>query len=643
MTVADFAAARHLHPNALQKWSDYVRDDQHVLMTQPIKNVLGRPGILAWKGAADCPNAVVNSTDKEETLLTFKLPAKSFAMHPGPTNGVVLGWKSPVDATVKITGRLIDADHNGGDGIAWFLDQRRSGVVKELASGDIANGGAQKLSEGKAAVPLASVEVKSGDHLELLVLPKENHYCDTTIVELTIAKTDDSVVWNVTNDVVPDFHKGNPHPDSLGHADVWSFEDMAGSIRTKHTSANKGLLTGWHKAEADFSGGRIDRQKLEEAATEFQKTFSPSDSNSPFWIKQPSEEALLPAQHKDELAKLSKELQDLKANQPAPIPFAHGVQEGGVPDSPQAGIHDVRVHIRGSYAKLGDLTPRHFPQILGGNPSSTIKQGSGRLQLAQWLVKPDHPLTARVMINRIWQHHFGEGLVRTPSNFGKLGEKPSNPELLDYLAGQFIDGGWSIKKMHRAMLLSATYRQSSTPTPEALKMDADNRLFSRMNRQRLEAEAVRDSLLVVAGKLDLKLGGPAIADFSSPRRTLYQMTVRSDRSGFGPLFDVADSTAIVPKRVVSTVAPQALFLLNHPFVTEQTKAITKRIQVTRKDEKDQIEYAYLLLYGRLPTQEESKIAVDFLVHDAKDIDKANLLWQEYCQILLCTNEFMYLD
>src|SRR5262249_50106558 len=162
-------------------------------------NVLGRPGILAWKGAADCPNAVVNGTDKEETLLTFKLPAKSFAMHPGPTNGVLLGWRSPVDATVKITGRLIDADPNGGDGIAWIRDQRRSGVVKELASGDIANGGAQKLSEGKAAVPLASVEVKSGDHLELLVLPKENHYCDTTIVELTIAKTDDSVVWNVTN------------------------------------------------------------------------------------------------------------------------------------------------------------------------------------------------------------------------------------------------------------------------------------------------------------------------------------------------------------------------------------------------------------------------------------------------------------
>jgi hypothetical protein len=643
MNVADFAAARHLHPYALQQWLDFIKNDQYVLMTQPVRDVLGRPGIFGWKGVADCPNAVVNSTDKEETLLTFKLPAKSFAMHPGPTNGVVLSWKSPVDATVKITGRLIDADPNGGDGIAWILDHRRSGVVKELASGDIANGGAQKLNEGNARAPLGSVEVRLGDRLELLVLPKENHHFDTTVVELTIAKDDDSAVWNVTNDVVADFHKGNPHPDSLGHNDVWSFEDMAGSTRTKQTGANKSFLTAWHKAEADFSAGRIDRQKLEEAAAEFQKSFSPSDSSSPFWIKQASDEALLPAQHKDELAKLSKELQELKANPPAPIPFAHGVQEGGVPDSPQAGIHDVRVHIRGSYARLGDLVPRHFPQILGGGSSANIKEGSGRLQLAQWLVKPEHPLTARVMVNRIWQHHFGEGLVRTPSNFGKLGEKPSNPELLDYLARQFIEGGWSIKKMHRSMLLSATYQQSSTATPDAQKMDADNRLFSRMNRQRLEAEAVRDSLLAVAGKIDLKLGGPATSDFNLPRRTLYEMTVRSDRSGFGPLFDVADSTAIVPKRVVSTVAPQALFLLNHPFVTEQTKALTKRIQATRDNDKARIEYAYHLLYGRLPTEEESKIGLEFLAHDAKDLDKAGLLWQEYCQILLCANEFLYLD
>jgi hypothetical protein len=247
------------------------------------------------------------------------------------------------------------------------------------------------------------------------------------------------------------------------------------------------------------------------------------------------------------------------------------------------------------------------------------------------------------MVNRIWQHHFGEGLVRTPSNFGKLGEKPTHPELLDFLAGQFIDSRWSIKKMHRAMLLSATYQQSSEPTVEALKLDADNRCFGRMNRHRLEAEVVRDSLLAVAGKLDLKQGGPATGDFNVPRRTLYQMTVRSDRSGFGPLFDVADSTAIVPKRVVSTVAPQALFLLNHPFVIEQTKALTKRLMTLTKDDKSRIEKAYLLMYGRLPAEQESKVGLDFLAQITKPGVAAEAAWNEYCQILLCANEFIYVD
>ncbi len=314
-----------------------------------------------------------------------------------------------------------------------------------------------------------------------------------------------------------------------------------------------------------------------------------------------------------------------------------------MPDSPQAGIHDVRVHIRGNYSRLGDVVPRHFPRILGGGNEPSIKEGSGRLQLAQWLVNPDHPLTARVMVNRIWQHHFGEGLVRTPSNFGKLGEKSTHPELLDYLARQFVESGWSIKKMHRAILLSATYQQISEPPPETLRQDADNRLFGHMNRTRLEAEAVRDSMLAVAGKLELKLGGPATTDFSVPRRALYQMTIRSDRSGFGPLFDVADSTAIVSKRIVSTVAPQALFLLNHPFAIEQTKALTQRILAENPKDESRIEQAYVLLYGRPPSKEELQIGLDFLAQIGKSEKETEAAWQEYCQILLCANEFIYVD
>ncbi len=261
------------------------------------------------------------------------------------------------------------------------------------------------------------------------------------------------------------------------------------------------------------------------------------------------------------------QLEALRKQKPVPpIPYANGAQEGGVPGSPHAGTHDVRIHIRGRYDRLGELVPRRFPEILAGRQQKPIANGSGRLDLAHWLTRPDHPLTARVMVNRIWQHHFGEGLVRTPSNFGKLGRPPTHPELLDFLASDFVRSDWSIKHMHRLLLLSATYQQASDSEPDTFKSDPDNLLLGRMNRRRLEAEALRDSVLAVSGRLDRTAGGPAVRDFAAPRRTLYLTTIRSDRSGFGPLFDTADPTAPVEKRTISTVAPQALFLLNHPFM-----------------------------------------------------------------------------
>jgi cytochrome c553 len=335
---------------------------------------------------------------------------------------------------------------------------------------------------------------------------------------------------------------------------------------------------------------------------------------------------------------LEHKVADLKKNAPIPLPFANGAQEGGVPESPHVGIHDVRVHIRGNYARLGESTPRRFPRILAGDQQTPIHEGSGRLQLARWLTSPEHPLTARVMVNRIWQHHFGEGIVRSPSNFGKQGERPTHPELLDYLAKRFVKSGWSIKAMHRLIMMSAAYQQSSEPIPETQQADPDNRLFGRMNRRRLEAEAIRDNFLAVAGRLNSSMGGKATRDFHNPRRTLYQMTIRSDRSGFGPLFDMADSDAPEATRTISTVAPQALFLLNHPFIMEQKSALSRRI-LEASGTKERIDGVYQLLYGRSPTDEESQIGAEFLARPGSDNDK----WQAYCEILLCANEFIYVD
>jgi hypothetical protein len=351
--------------------------------------------------------------------------------------------------------------------------------------------------------------------------------------------------------------------------------------------------------------------------------------------------SILIAAEKARLAGLQAELAELKKYAPPPLPFINGAQEGGVPDSPHAGIHDVRVHIRGSYSRLGESAPRRFPRIVAGDYQPPIREGSGRLQLARWLVTPDNPLTARIMVNRIWQHHFGQGIVRTPSNFGKQGERPTHPELLDYLAKQFIESSWSIKAMHRLIMLSAVYQQASEPLPETREADPDNRFFGRMNRQRLEAEAIRDNLLAVSGRLNSTMGGKATRDFNSPRRSLYHMTIRSDRSGFGPLFDMADSTAPVATRTISTVAPQALFLLNHPFVLEQKAALARRIlqDAQANDDKTRIEKTYLLLYGRPPTEEELRIGLEFLARQRSPKEA----WGAYCEILLCANELIYVD
>jgi hypothetical protein len=347
--------------------------------------------------------------------------------------------------------------------------------------------------------------------------------------------------------------------------------------------------------------------------------------------------------------KLTRDIDELKKAALPPVPFANGAQEGGCPKSPQEGAHDVRVHIRGRYDRLGPIVPRRFPLILAGENQKLNLHGSGRMELARWIASPTNPLTARVMVNRIWQHHMGEGIVRTPGNFGKLGEPPTHPDLLDYLAGSFVGSGWSIKAMHRAIMQSAVYQQSSIPERETFQADPDNRLWGRMNRRRLEAEELRDSLLAAAGSLQLVMGGRATRDFNVPRRSLYLMTIRSDRSSFRELFDAADPTAITDKRAVSTVAPQALFLLNHPFAVEQAKHLVRRsLGKVPGNEALAITRLYILLFGRPPAGQEVSIGQTFLrsVSDPSQTsykEPSEAAWIQYGQVLLCSNEFACLD
>lgn len=363
-------------------------------------------------------------------------------------------------------------------------------------------------------------------------------------------------------------------------------------------------------------------------------------ARGPFGASADERKKRLPAEVQSRLAALGDELESLRKKPPFVIPQAVVVQDGGPPETRHEGFKDSAVFLRGNPKKLGKTVPRGFPRVLAGEHQEPITKGSGRLQLADWLTRNDNPLTARVMVNRIWQHHFGEGLVRTPNDFGERGERPTHPALLDYLAARFIESGWSVKAMHRLIMLSSVYQQSSRTDADGRVRDAENRLFGRTNRRRLEAEALRDSLLSVAGILIDKPGGPPFADLAVPRRTLYLQSARTgaNASDFGRLFDRPDPGSIVAQRGQSASAPQALFFLNDKFVTTIARELAARVvREAPQGDEARIRFLYTLILGRPPTRVERDIGRELLAAEA-----GNSL-ERYCRLLLCTNEFLYLD
>ena len=263
------------------------------------------------------------------------------------------------------------------------------------------------------------------------------------------------------------------------------------------------------------------------------------------------------------------------------------------------------------------------------------------------LLTPQPCPAGRVMANRVWQHHFGRGIVNTPSNFGKLGELPTHPQLLDYLARKLIDSGWSIKQLHREIMLSKTYQLSSASNDSNAEIDADNLFVWRMKRRRLDVESWRDALLDVSGRLDKSLEGPStdLADANNVRRTVYAKVSRHELDSLLRLFDFPDANITSSKRSETTVPQQQLFVLNSPFMVTQAKAFAERLheEVTESDE-SRVKRAFALAYSRSPEQAEMDLALAYLKAQDTD-DDANQLtrWERYCQVLLGANEFMYLD
>lgn len=337
---------------------------------------------------------------------------------------------------------------------------------------------------------------------------------------------------------------------------------------------------------------------------------------------------------------LEAELKKLIDRAP-PRPQAMSVREA-------AKIEDFFVCIRGIIHNRGESVPRGFLQAATIAPPPTIPANeSGRRQLAEWLGNSNNPLTARVMVNRIWHYLFGAGIVRTVDVFGTTGELPSHPELLDYLAIRFVRDGWSVKTMIRSIVLSHTY-QLAVAKPHAA--DPENRLLSRANRRRLDAEAIRDTILTVSGKLDLKYGGPNWKpgtttevgySFDDTRRSVYTPVFRNRLSEILEVFDFPDPNLVSGKRNVSTVSTQALFLLNSPFIIEQSRhAAERELATLGLSAQERIERAYRRAIGRAPTERERAIALQFVTEKAEGEKE---VWQRFYQALFGCIDFRYLD
>ena len=386
------------------------------------------------------------------------------------------------------------------------------------------------------------------------------------------------------------------------------------------------ILPGGYRSEEDFNpGAYIPSESLpRDRFVAYNRTFG--ESGSPLKFDRALTAELLPVSAHAGYERLKDRFEALKKALPPQFPYLMGAAEFDP--------HDLHLNKRGNPEDLGEVVPRQFPLILSGGKPSPLNQGSGRLQLAEAVA--GHPLAARVAANRIWMTLFGQGLVRTPSNFGRSGDRPVLPELLEYLALRLDGGRASAKELIREIVLSDAYQRSSESNAANEKQDADDRYWWRQNRRRLEAENLADAMLTVSGELDPKLGGasaPLTAEFT--RRTLYARTSRFQPNETLGLFDLPSASVTCEQRVVTNVPLQKLFFLNSDTLARRSEALAKRI--ARHEEREGIARAYELLFQRTPNASEAQAGLAFLHESGED------RWRLYAQVLLSSNEFAYVD
>jgi len=595
-------------------------------------------------------------------------------------------------------------------GLAKQLRLLATNTATTLAKGEFKDGGAQPFTTNSDSLLLS---VKAGEMIQLTVFPRANYGADTTVIEFNVEEADGQRRWNLTTDVVGDFLAGNPHADRLGNAATWCFLDPRNGLQllpesVRDHEGKKGLHI-WRNGDNPAAFVNSTDQPIKVWTTLPARTFfvhpAPDGPVAVAWLSPMTGAVRLAGRVADghpgggdgvawtlehyaadfgagmnQLATQVRDLREplqqraeLKTREPK-VPVAYAVMDGKA--------KNTKLQKRGDPEQLGPEVPRKFLDVLGGQTVSTTNQ-SGRVELAQWLTSPTNPLTARVMVNRIWQGHFGKGLVSTPNDFGRQGQPPTDPELLDWLASEFVARDWSVKSMHRLVMLSATYQQRSavseavnsrsvisksagkTPVTVSLNTDLLITDYSPFPRRRLTAEELRDTLLAVTGELDRTPGeahpfppqekwsftqhGPFAEKYDTLKRSVYVMQKRNRRIPFFALFDGPDPNASTAKRDITTVPTQALYFMNDPFVHARAEKFASRLLKSAPDNRARIDFAYRQLFGRSASSEEQADATDFLrdyastCADKPADQQAALGWAAYARVLFGSNELLYLD
>jgi len=456
--------------------------------------------------------------------------------------------------------------------------------------------------------------------------------------------------------VLPSDQSDLPAADGLAHLHNTFTQQWIGHLK-QISKDKKSPLNEWRKY-IENPREPIDEKLIENIRSRFAATHERDslhslihDKNGPF--KTPKDvEKLFPKTEQEELKQLQKQLSDTEKKHPK-VPKAMAVKEGKA--------EDLKVHLRGDYMTQGELAPRGYLRVVTSKQTTTpSRNASGRAGFAEWLTSNENPLTARVMANRIWLWHFGEGIVRTPDNFGKLGLRPTHPKLLDWLTMRFVDNGWSIKKMHRIIMNSAAYQMSSQHNGQAYAVDPGNKLWWRFNRRRLYAEEVRDSLLFTGGSIDWGMKGQLMTYdprqyvsqnnhpyFYGSSRTVYLPVIRSGTFDVLQAFDFGDPAVIQGQRSSTVSAAQALFMMNHDLVAKASERLAKRA-AKALDFAESANQIYAAILHRKPSAAETRRAVDFAEHAldqaGDDATKAKAqAWKSFAQVLFSSNEFMFLD